>query len=157
MNIAKHFLFALVLVLTLSGVAYSQTRGEFFTVEGNFQIAPAVEQNGEKSILVLFPEEYLGSPDKFLAGIKKVLPVIFGCEHFKECVPVIARVGVSADSGSYLVFESLKRPDTDLFAFPLSKKEGEEPSGIKIMFFTKEEQKSLPALNTPKVIKTSGS
>jgi hypothetical protein len=111
--------------------ANAQTRGEFTEIEGGFKIARATEKDGSHAVLVLFPENYLNSGEAYAEGTIKALPIILGCDYFKECKPVPYGVGKDANGRLFILFENETDPNTFVVVFKLGDDNG-KPIGIVI-------------------------
>ena len=83
--------YCLLLILALFVVSFAQTREEFRPLDKGFKAARAVEKDGSPAMLLLFPEEYLTSEEKFEEGTIVVLPILFGCKAFVDCKPILGQ------------------------------------------------------------------
>lgn len=75
------YIIVLLLVLSIGGNAQIRV-SDFEPVEGGFQVARALEKDGARAILIIFPEQYLENVKTFQQGTLRVLPVLLGCETF---------------------------------------------------------------------------
>jgi hypothetical protein len=126
----------LALFLMIGVGANAQTRGEFIEIEQGFKIAKAIEEDGTRSILVLFPEQYLKDAESYKDGTLKVLPLILGCETFKDCKPLPAGRGESKGR-MFVVFEIEQDSKHVLVVFKLGNDSG-EALGIIIQLLQKD-------------------
>lgn len=119
----------LTLLLTFGVAANAQTREEFTDLSEGFKVAKAIEKDGSRAILVLFPEQYLKDGESYAEGTFKVLPLLFGCETFKDCKPLPYGSGTSPDGRMFVLFEVEKDSSVFIVTFKLGNDNG-DPIGI---------------------------
>lgn len=90
MNYLARIGLILLLFLSIGIGATAQTREEFVEIEQGFRASKAIEEDGTRSVLVLFPDKYLETPQAFAEGTLVVLPLLMGCEPFPECKPSLS-------------------------------------------------------------------
>lgn len=85
----SRFLLPVLLLMAFSAGAHAQTRGEFKEFPDGFKVSFAVEKDGTHSLLVLYPDKYLGTTEKYNLGSLFALVAVFGCEQFERCKPAL--------------------------------------------------------------------
>ena len=82
---------------------------EFVEKPSGFRIAEGVDKQGDRVLLVIFPEKYLTTGEAFNEGSQKLAAEIFGCNSFTECPPKIS--GTDRQDGmSYIYFMTTDKP-----------------------------------------------
>jgi hypothetical protein len=126
----------LMLLLFLFGAAAQAqaTREEFKDIGEGFSVARAIQADGKTpSYLVLFPEKFLVDGTSYRDGTFKSLTLIFGCEAFKDCQPVVGGIGKSVDEVPFVFIDTIHEEPVRLLIFKLADKDLTKPIGIVIV------------------------
>ena len=107
-NLLSGFIF--LLLFSTSGFAQtpSQTQEGFEPIENGFSVARAVQMDGTRALLVLFPDKYLENDKAIEVGIEAVMPLLFSCDPWPvDCKARISGHGVDKNKTRYAYMDVL--------------------------------------------------